>query len=83
MSLNQVEDSNDIQNVPASVGAEVGAKENKSTNQEVTHEARTPESTSTTKNTSELPPHILLEMPALSPTMVRLVWCYYIFPLLY
>ncbi|KAK4267748.1 hypothetical protein QN277_024488 [Acacia crassicarpa] len=64
-----VEDPNDIQNVPASVGAEVGAKEKKSTNQEVTYEERTPESTSTTINTSELPPHILLEMPALSPTM--------------
>lgn len=73
MSLDQVEDPNDIQNVPASVRAEVGAEEKKSTNQEVTHEERTPESTSTTINTSELPPHILLEMPALSPTMVRLV----------
>ncbi|XP_028776831.1 dihydrolipoyllysine-residue acetyltransferase component 1 of pyruvate dehydrogenase complex, mitochondrial-like [Neltuma alba] len=64
-----VEDPNDIQNVPASVGAEVGAKEKKSTNQEVNHDERTPESTSAKINTSELPPHILLEMPALSPTM--------------
>ncbi|XP_054787843.1 dihydrolipoyllysine-residue acetyltransferase component 1 of pyruvate dehydrogenase complex, mitochondrial [Prosopis cineraria] len=64
-----VEDPNDIQNVPALVGNEVGAKEKKSTSQEVAHEERKPESTSTTINTSELPPHILLGMPALSPTM--------------
>ncbi|KAF7811585.1 dihydrolipoyllysine-residue acetyltransferase component 1 of pyruvate dehydrogenase complex, mitochondrial-like [Senna tora] len=61
-----VEDANDIQNVPASVA---GAKETNSANQDVTHEEGKQESTSTTINTSELPPHILLEMPALSPTM--------------
>ncbi|KAE9619264.1 hypothetical protein Lal_00047528 [Lupinus albus] len=64
-----VEDSNDIQNVPASVGGETGVKEKEPTGQNVTDEDTKPESTSTKINASELPPHILLEMPALSPTM--------------
>ncbi|KAK7268450.1 hypothetical protein RIF29_21148 [Crotalaria pallida] len=64
-----VEDQNDIQNVPASVGGETGIEETKRTGQDVTEEETKPESTSTKINASELPPHILLEMPALSPTM--------------
>ncbi|OIV90584.1 hypothetical protein TanjilG_01665 [Lupinus angustifolius] len=64
-----VEDSNDIQNVPASVGGETGVKEKEPTSQNVTDEDTKPDSTSTKINASELPPHILLEMPALSPTM--------------
>ncbi|TKY51706.1 Dihydrolipoyllysine-residue acetyltransferase [Spatholobus suberectus] len=63
-----VEDANDIQNVPASVGGETSVEEKKPTNQDVTDESK-PGSTSTTINASELPPHVLLEMPALSPTM--------------
>ncbi|BAT94571.1 Dihydrolipoyllysine-residue acetyltransferase component 1 of pyruvate dehydrogenase [Vigna angularis] len=61
-----VEDEKDIQNVPASVGGQV--EETKPAQQDVTDEKK-PESTSTMINASELPPHALLEMPALSPTM--------------
>lgn len=71
VGLNKVEDESDIQNVPASVGGEAGVEEKKSTHQDVSDEKK-PESTSTTINASELPPHVLLEMPALSPTMVRI-----------
>ncbi|XP_057446386.1 dihydrolipoyllysine-residue acetyltransferase component 1 of pyruvate dehydrogenase complex, mitochondrial isoform X2 [Lotus japonicus] len=63
-----VEDESDIQNLPASAGGEAGVEEKKSTHQDVSDEKK-PESTSTTINASELPPHVLLEMPALSPTM--------------
>ncbi|ESW15835.1 hypothetical protein PHAVU_007G106200 [Phaseolus vulgaris] len=61
-----VEDEKDIQNVPASVGG--GIEETKPAQQDVTDEGK-PESTSTMINASELPPHLLVEMPALSPTM--------------
>ncbi|XP_027936840.1 dihydrolipoyllysine-residue acetyltransferase component 1 of pyruvate dehydrogenase complex, mitochondrial isoform X2 [Vigna unguiculata] len=61
-----VEDEKDIQNVPASVGGRV--EETKPAQQDVTDE-RKPESTSTMINASELPPHSVLGMPALSPTM--------------
>ncbi|KAE9589835.1 hypothetical protein Lal_00021650 [Lupinus albus] len=64
-----VEDQNDIQNVPASVGGETGVEEKKPTGQDTKDEETKLESTSTKINASELPPHILLEMPALSPTM--------------
>lgn len=64
----KVEDEKDIQNVPASVGGKV--EETKPAQQDVTDE-RKPESTSTMINASELPPHSVLGMPALSPTMVR------------
>ncbi|CAL0321240.1 unnamed protein product [Lupinus luteus] len=64
-----VEDQNDIQNVPASVGGEAGVEEKKPTGPDTTDEETKPDSTSTKINASELPPHILLEMPALSPTM--------------
>ncbi|XP_027363930.1 dihydrolipoyllysine-residue acetyltransferase component 1 of pyruvate dehydrogenase complex, mitochondrial isoform X1 [Abrus precatorius] len=62
-----VEDADDIQNVPASLGDETRVEDKK--HQDVIDEERKPESTSTSINASELPPHILLEMPALSPTM--------------
>ncbi|KAG4997929.1 hypothetical protein AAZX31_10G190000 [Glycine max] len=63
-----VEDENDIQNVPASVGGETGVEEKKPTLGGVSDERKS-ESTSSVVNASELPPHLLLEMPALSPTM--------------
>ncbi|CAJ1976653.1 unnamed protein product [Sphenostylis stenocarpa] len=66
--LDKVEDEKDIQNVPASVGGETGVEEKKPAQQDVTDEGKQ-ESISTTINASELPPRILLEMPALSPTM--------------
>ncbi|WJX20186.1 Pyruvate dehydrogenase complex component E2 1 [Trifolium repens] len=63
-----VEDESDIQNVSASVGGESGVEEKKPTHQGVADEDSKPESTSTI-DTSDLPPHIILGMPALSPTM--------------
>lgn len=75
MCLDKVEDESDIQNVPASVGGETSVEDKKPTHQVVTDDERKPESTPTI-NASELPPHILLEMPALSPTMARTFWCY-------
>lgn len=68
--VNQVEDADDIANVPASVGGSE-AKDKTSTEQTASHGDSKPESSSVNINTSELPPHIVLEMPALSPTMVR------------
>lgn len=70
VGLDKVEDESDIQNIPATLGGETMVEEKKPTHQDVTDEERKPESTSTI-NASELPPHVLLEMPALSPTMVR------------
>ncbi|XP_015941188.1 dihydrolipoyllysine-residue acetyltransferase component 1 of pyruvate dehydrogenase complex, mitochondrial isoform X1 [Arachis duranensis] len=64
-----VEDQDDIKNVPASVGSGTEVKEKKPIHQDDSAEERKPEPTSTDINASELPPHILLEMPALSPTM--------------
>lgn len=71
MGLDKVEEESDIQNVSASVGDESKVEEKKPTNQDVADEESKPESTSTI-DTSDLPPHEILGMPALSPTMVRL-----------
>ncbi|XP_011077240.1 dihydrolipoyllysine-residue acetyltransferase component 1 of pyruvate dehydrogenase complex, mitochondrial isoform X1 [Sesamum indicum] len=63
-----VEDPDDIANVPATVsGSE--AKDKTTTEQASTHGDSKQESRSVNISTSELPPHIVLEMPALSPTM--------------
>jgi pyruvate dehydrogenase E2 component (dihydrolipoamide acetyltransferase) len=70
VALDKVEEESDIQNVSASVGGESGVEEKKPTHQDVADEDSKPESTSTI-DTSDLPPHIILGMPALSPTMVR------------
>ncbi|KAL2555566.1 Dihydrolipoyllysine-residue acetyltransferase component 1 of pyruvate dehydrogenase complex [Forsythia ovata] len=59
-----VEDPDDIANVPAVSGSEV--KDNK---ENITQEDGAQESSSANIKTSELPPHIVLNMPALSPTM--------------
>ncbi|EXC25438.1 Dihydrolipoyllysine-residue acetyltransferase component 1 of pyruvate dehydrogenase complex [Morus notabilis] len=66
-----VEDEDDIQNVPASAaagGSEVKG-ETSSSNQDAKSEDRAQETSTVNINTSDLPPHIILEMPALSPTM--------------
>lgn len=65
-----VEDQDDIQNVPASVagGSEIKGETSASDN-DVKNVERAQETSSVNINTSDLPPHILLEMPALSPTM--------------
>ncbi|XP_028090892.1 dihydrolipoyllysine-residue acetyltransferase component 1 of pyruvate dehydrogenase complex, mitochondrial isoform X2 [Camellia sinensis] len=61
-----VEDADDIQNVPATVTGNSEVKEDNSTPQ---NEVREQEASSIKIRASELPPHIILEMPALSPTM--------------
>lgn len=63
-----VEDADDIQNVPASItdGSEVREEQ---LTQQITTEDGVQESSSAKIATSELPPHVILEMPALSPTM--------------
>ncbi|GJX38365.1 dihydrolipoyllysine-residue acetyltransferase component 1 of pyruvate dehydrogenase complex, mitochondrial isoform X1 [Tanacetum coccineum] len=64
-----IEDLNEIQNLPDSVlgGSEV--KETKSTQTDVKTEDSAQESSSGKIDASKLPPHIFVEMPALSPTM--------------
>ncbi|KAK3228413.1 hypothetical protein Dsin_000294 [Dipteronia sinensis] len=64
-----VEDIDDIQNIPADVGGGSDVKEKKPAHQDVKKEETTHETSSVKINTSELPPHIVVEMPALSPTM--------------
>ncbi|KAL5735106.1 hypothetical protein ACOSP7_032967 [Xanthoceras sorbifolium] len=61
-----VEDLDDIQNIPANVG---GGSDVKPTHQDVKTEGNALETSSVKMNTSELPPHVVLDMPALSPTM--------------
>ncbi|XLR06989.1 hypothetical protein S83_034927 [Arachis hypogaea] len=51
------------------MGSGTKVKEKKLTHQDDSDEERKSEPTSTDINASELPPHILLEMTALSPTM--------------
>lgn len=63
-----VEDESDIQKVPASMGGESRVDEHKQAHHDVPNEERKPESTSTI-DTTDLPPHAVLGMPALSPTM--------------
>ncbi|KAK6933486.1 Biotin/lipoyl attachment [Dillenia turbinata] len=64
-----VEDPDGIQNVPATIVGGSAAQETNSTPTEAKTEKRTQETDSVKLNRSELPPHIMLEMPALSPTM--------------
>ncbi|KAL7147180.1 hypothetical protein ABFS83_06G090500 [Erythranthe nasuta] len=63
-----VEDQNDIVNIPATIsGSE--AKEKPPSEQTLQQGESIQESSSVNIGTSELPPHIVLNMPALSPTM--------------
>ncbi|KAB5544067.1 hypothetical protein DKX38_012179 [Salix brachista] len=64
-----VEDADDIQNVPATVGSGSDVKEEKSIDRDVKNEGGAQETSSI--NASELPPHVILGMPALSPTMLN------------
>lgn len=65
----QVEEEDDIQNVSAVEGGQVG-KEETSAHQEKKSEESTQQRDSIQPDASDLPPHVVLEMPALSPTMV-------------
>ncbi|GAB2276846.1 Pyruvate dehydrogenase complex component E2 1 [Dionaea muscipula] len=63
-----VEDFGDIQNVPVTTGGSE-VKEVKSATQDVEIKDTSQEIVLTSISTSELPPHVVLAMPALSPTM--------------
>ncbi|XP_047970306.1 dihydrolipoyllysine-residue acetyltransferase component 1 of pyruvate dehydrogenase complex, mitochondrial [Salvia hispanica] len=63
-----VEDQDDIGSIPATVSG-TGAADKTSTELATKHEDNTQGASSVNINTSDLPPHIVLEMPALSPTM--------------
>ncbi|XP_021890633.1 dihydrolipoyllysine-residue acetyltransferase component 1 of pyruvate dehydrogenase complex, mitochondrial isoform X2 [Carica papaya] len=64
-----VEDADDIQNIPASVGAKSQVKEEKSTHQGTKPKGSTQETNNPKISASDLPSHVILGMPALSPTM--------------
>ncbi|KAK9282580.1 hypothetical protein L1049_010797 [Liquidambar formosana] len=64
-----VENLDDIQNIPATVAGGSDVEEEKSTHHNAINEGRVQDTSSVKISTSELPPHVVLEMPALSPTM--------------
>ncbi|TQE02708.1 hypothetical protein C1H46_011681 [Malus baccata] len=64
-----VEDADDIQNLPANVVSGSEVKEDIPAPQNVKNEEGVQDTSFVGINTSELPPHIVVEMPALSPTM--------------
>ncbi|KAM2027858.1 hypothetical protein ACFX1T_020090 [Malus domestica] len=64
-----VEDADDIQNLPANVVSGSEVKEDIPPPQNVKNEEGVQDTSFVGINTSELPPHIVFEMPALSPTM--------------
>ncbi|XP_059307634.1 dihydrolipoyllysine-residue acetyltransferase component 1 of pyruvate dehydrogenase complex, mitochondrial isoform X2 [Lycium ferocissimum] len=59
-----VEEADDIQKVPATAGGASGVK-----NQASSQTDAAPEASPANISSSELPPHLVLDMPALSPTM--------------
>ncbi|KAL3649672.1 Pyruvate dehydrogenase complex component E2 1 [Castilleja foliolosa] len=63
-----VEDADDIANIPATVG-ESEVTDKTSSEQTRGHGDRIQESNSVNISRSDLPPHFVVEMPALSPTM--------------
>lgn len=63
-----VEDADDIHNIPATVAGGSEVNDEKSSHH-VVNEDRVQDTSSVKIGTSELPPHIVLDMPALSPTM--------------
>jgi pyruvate dehydrogenase E2 component (dihydrolipoamide acetyltransferase) len=73
----QVEDPDDIQNVPATVADGSEVREEKSTTTDNVLEKNLVKTV-----TSELPPHVVLDMPALSPTMVRKIVYHFLLRLL-
>lgn len=66
----KVEDPDDIPNIP-SIGGGSEVKEKKSAPKDVGFQDKEMETVAVKIDTSQLPPHIVLDMPALSPTMVR------------
>ncbi|XP_031407606.1 dihydrolipoyllysine-residue acetyltransferase component 1 of pyruvate dehydrogenase complex, mitochondrial isoform X1 [Punica granatum] len=64
-----VEEAEYIQKVPASVTGGSDAKAEKVSDQNIKSNDKVHETSSSKINTSELPPHVIVDMPALSPTM--------------
>ncbi|VVB05454.1 unnamed protein product [Arabis nemorensis] len=64
-----VEEEDDIQNVSAPVEGGQDGKKEISAHQETKSEENTQQKGSIQPDVSDLPPHVVLEMPALSPTM--------------
>lgn len=60
----------DIQNIPSTITGGSDVKEKQSTKQSEGDEKSGQQESPVKMNASELPPHVVLEMPALSPTMV-------------
>lgn len=66
----KVEEADDIQKVPASIAGGSDPTTEEVSDQSVKSEDGIQETSMSSRNTSELPPHIIIGMPALSPTMV-------------
>ncbi|OIT02138.1 PREDICTED: dihydrolipoyllysine-residue acetyltransferase component 1 of pyruvate dehydrogenase complex, mitochondrial [Nicotiana attenuata] len=64
-----VEEADDIQKVPAAVGGASEGKNQVSSQTDAATGDKVPEASPVNISTSELPPHLVLDMPALSPTM--------------
>lgn len=66
----QVEELEDIQKVSDVVSSSTGGEEGKPTSPEVTREGTAEATDSKVISAADLPPHAVIGMPALSPTMV-------------
>ncbi|CAN4126489.1 unnamed protein product [Withania somnifera] len=64
-----VEEADDIQKVPATVGGASEVKSQVSSQTDATSGDKVPVASPVNISSSELPPHFVLDMPALSPTM--------------
>nr|AAD55140.1 dihydrolipoamide S-acetyltransferase [Arabidopsis thaliana] len=64
-----VEEEDDIKNVPATIEGGRDGKEETSAHQVMKPDESTQQKSSIQPDASDLPPHVVLEMPALSPTM--------------
>jgi len=67
----KVEDPDDIQNVAAITGNGSEVREDNSARQDVASQDSQSQSSAVNVDSSVLPSHLVLDMPALSPTMVR------------
>lgn len=65
-----MEEADDIQKVPATVAGASEVKNQVSSQTDAATGDKVPEASPVNISTSELPPHLVLDMPALSPTMV-------------
>ena len=68
--VHKVEDEENIQKIPSTLGSGSEVEE-KTAHQDVRNSEKEEEPSSLNINTADLPPHIVIGMPALSPTMVR------------